>query len=80
MSQYSVYLSETPITFYVTANTKILIQAQGDNVCYRYGSEQDPIDGFILLANAHPVTLRLPLTVWAYGLEARVIIMEGMDA
>ncbi len=73
-------LSEKPETIPVTANTKILIQAQGGNVCYRYGLEQQPIDGFCLIENAPPVTLRLPLTVWAYGLEARVVIMEGMDA
>lgn len=80
MSQYSILLSETPETIPVTANTKILIQAQGANVCYRYGANQEPIDGFILTKDAPPVVLRVPLTIWAYGLEARVVIMEGMDA
>jgi hypothetical protein len=78
--QYSILLSEKPETIPVTANTKILIQAQGDNVCYRYGAEQEPIDGFTLIANTPPVRLSLPLTIWAYGLTARVVIMEGMDA
>lgn len=74
---YSLLLSETPITISpkMERTKTILLQAQGADVCYRFGAGCSAVDGFILAMNSF-LTVAPPLTVWAFGLEARIVIQE----